>query len=232
MRSLILHVTLATAAMALAAGCGSDSSTPSPPAVPETPVAGVYRGEFPCRNCPGIEVTLWLHPDGTFFNRRRYLADAGAAAVLAYNLGRWYPGDAGATIIADGRGPDRIYRRTGADQLELVTDSELGHRLRRDPGARPFSDVMRVRGVARVDGNGARFRECQSGLEAAIAEAADFPRFMRQYRAVAAAGQAAPIEFDGRFTWTPDGMPVAVTIERFTSAGEAQQCPPRSAPDT
>jgi hypothetical protein len=227
MRNLIFCVTLATATLILAAGCGSDSSPPSPPDVPEAPVAGVYRGEFPCRNCPAIETTLWLRADGTFFNRHRYLADAGEAPVVAYNLGRWYPEAAGARIIADGRGPDRTYRRTGADQLELVTDSDLEHRLHRDPGAGPFSDVMRVAGVARVASNGAHFRECRSGLEAAIAEAADFRRFLRQYRA-AAAGEDAWVEFDGRFTWAPDGSPATVTIERFVSVGEAQRCPPNT----
>lgn len=189
------------------------------------PVAGTYSGLFPCENCPGIETRLWLRSDGTFFTRRRYLAEDGQAPVTAYNLGRWRLAPDGSAVVLDGRGPVRAYRRAGAGRLELETDSVLEHRLDREAGAGPPNDVLRMTGLVSINGEEAWFSECRSGLRAAIVRSGDFRRLLHQYRTAGAPGEAARVELEGRFSWAADGAPNGLVIERLVAVTGRSDCP-------
>ncbi len=220
-----LPVTLAFATLFALTACGGDTPAPERPDFPQAPIAGVYDGVFPCDNCPGIDTTLWLRSDGTFFTRRRILDESGDQPDTAYNLGRWRVEADRSIVVLEGQGPVRRYRRSGPSALELETGSGVPHRLDRDVAAGPFTDVLRMTGHVRVDGDGARFRECRSGLAAGVARAGDYRRFLHQYRTATAPGQAARVELEGRFSWAADGSPDQLTILRFVSVSTEPDCP-------
>ena len=217
-RNLILAATF------LIGGCsnGGDDMSSGDSYDPSLP--GVYSGTFPCRNCPGIETTLWLRPDKRFFIRQRIPGDADSEAVTTYNLGRW-------NLIADGRvldlrgaGPVRSFMRSNRDTLVMRGDAEIEHRLARERVTRGFTSTIAISGVMSVAENKVTFRECLTGLSAAVEKGGDFARFQRQYRNAKAHGEPAFVEFEGRFIWSGNDALKSFAIERFVSIKENQSC--------
>ena len=205
------------AVIVLVCGCSDDrDSTP----VPEFSIAslpGVYSGEFPCDGCPGIPTTLWLRADGRFFLQQRYLGGEAKDVVDTYSLGRWdWVGDDRA-IVLTGEGPERTFVRVDRDALVMRTDSELEHRVSRDPGSPEFSAVVRMAGIMRIRGDSAVFTECLTGFEAPVSKSDDYARFRRQFRSVVARGEPAYVELEGRFAWSDDGTLKTLTIVRFVT---------------
>ena len=209
---------------ALVAACGDAASerartTFSPPA---GPAPDVYRGVFPCEDCPGIDTTLWLRADGTFFWRQRYLDEAGAVTTTGYNVGRWHA-DADGTLVLTGSGPSRRLELADADTLRLVTPSAGEHRLTRDPGGEPFTDRVRIEGLAVVENNTTTVSECRTGLEAP-AGGADLSRFVRQYRSLGYRGRPAFVELEARFEWSDDGALRSIAVDRFVTIKAGRTC--------
>ena len=203
--------------LALLLGACGDSHDATPEAAPAAALPGVWAGVFPCDNCPGIDVTLWLRPDKRFFIEQRYAAMAGedGGPTTAYGLGRWRWNPEERTLILDGAGPDRIFERRGGDTLLMRTVSPVEHRLRRNAVVPAFSSTVRLSGVAWRQGDTYVFEECLTGYELPLNTGGDYTRFRRQYRSVVARGAAAPVEFEGRITWAADNTPATFRIERF-----------------
>lgn len=209
---------------ALAAGCGDAASEAAYPGF--SPPAGaapdVYRGLFPCDDCPGIDTTLWLRSDNAFFWRQEYLDDAGEPSLTTYNLGLWHIDDEGRVVLR-GSGPPRRLEAAGADALLLQTPSGAEHRLYRDPGAPPFTDRIRFEGLARVESGTTRISECRTGLSGP-AGGGDLRRFERQYRSLGYRGRPALVEVEARLEWSDDGALRGFAVDRFLTIRSDRAC--------
>jgi len=201
----------------LVASCGDDRDSNSVVEFTDASLPGVYAGTFPCDGCAGIETVLWLRADKRFFFQQRYLADDTQQAMDAYNLGRWSNVGDDREIVLAGAGPARTFMRLDRDVLIMLTDSELEHRLIRDPGAPEFSATIRMAGIMRMHGDGTSFTECLTGLVAPVSRGGDFARFRHQYRSVGGRSKPAYVELEGRFSWSDDGRPKSLTITQFST---------------
>ena len=202
--------------------CADDGDDHSRSDISQASLPGVYAGTFPCSDCPGIPSTLWLRPDGRFFFRQHYPADDHREAMDAYSLGRWIAD--GADIELRGSGPRRSLTRIDPDTLDMQTDSDLEHRLIRQANAAPFSATIRLTGMMRMKGARAIFAECLAGFDVPVAKGTEFTRFRHQYRSAGVRGEAIYVELEGRFSWTADGVPRTLTIERFITAKTDGSC--------
>jgi len=219
-----LHRLAILFAIAMVGGCSDDRDSDSSAELPEASLPGVYAGVFPCDGCPGIMATLWLRKDGRFFIRQRYPADNAREGMDAYNLGRW-------SFIADdraielrGAGPRRTFMRMDRDTLLMQTDSDLEHRLTRDPTRPDFSATIRMAGMMRMSGDSASFTECLTGFVAPVSKGGDFARFRHQYRSAGGRSELTYVELEGRFSWSDDGSPKSLTIERFITVKANGAC--------
>jgi len=208
----------------LVSACGDDRRSGDSAELSDAALAGVYSGLFPCEDCPGIAATLWLRADGRFFFRQRYLADEEFEAVDAYSLGRWTAADDRRAIELTGEGPIRTFMHPHGDTLLMQTDSDLEHRLTRDPGAPEFSDRIRMTGMMRLRGDSASFTECHTGLVAPVSKGGDFARFRHQYRSAGRRNEPVYVELEGRLSWSGDGAPQSFTIERFVTIRKDEAC--------
>lgn len=205
-------------------GCGDSSESETPAGTPISSLPGVYAGQFPCVNCPGISAALWLRPDGRYFIRQRYLADENDEETIAYGLGRWTWVEADRTVVLAGEGPPRVFKWPARDTLIMQTESDLEHRLARDPAEPDFTSSIRMTGTMRRSGESMVFTECLTGLETPVKKGGDYPRLLHQYRSAPARGGGAFVELEGRFAWSEDGAPVSLTIDRFVTVRTSAAC--------
>jgi len=208
----------------LVGGCSEDRDQDSPAELPKASLPGVYTGVFPCEGCDGIASTLWLRSDGRFFFRQRYPADEAREAMDAYSLGRWSSIADERTIELRGAGPRRSFMRVDRDTLVMRTDSDLEHRLTRDPAMTDFSATIRMEGVMRMRGDSASFTECLTGFVAPVSKGGDFARFRHQYRSADRRSETIFVELEGRFYWSGDGSVKSLTIERFITVKANGAC--------
>lgn len=202
-------------------GCGEVLGPAGPD---DASLPGVYTGTFPCRNCPGIRVSLWLKPDGRFFISQKYLEDVDADVVTTYNLGRWRPIAKSRGIELRGDGPRRFFSRADRDTLVMRTDSEGEYRLMRKTTAPEFTPIIRVAGMMSTSGDGTAFAECLTGFVAPVDPGHELLRFQQQYRSIGAPGEPVYVEFEGRFLWSKSGSLSSFGIERFISIRENRAC--------
>lgn len=210
--------------IALISGCSDDRDSDSSVELPDTSLPGAYAGVFPCDGCPGIASTLWLRADGRFFFRQRYPADNVREVTDVYSLGRWSSIADERAIELRGAGPRRTFMRADRDTLLMQTDSDLEHRLTRDPTKTDFSATIRMGGMMRMLGDSAWFTECLTGFVAPVSKVGDFERFRHQYRSTVGRGKPAYVELEGRFSWAGDGTLKALTIERFGTVKAGGAC--------
>lgn len=202
-------------------GCGDIFSPAGPD---DASLPGVYAGTFPCQNCPGIRVSLWLRPDGRFFISQKYLDDSDGGAVTIYNLGRWRSHANGRGIELRGDGPRRFYSRADRDTLVMRTDSAGEYRLSRETAAPAFTPVIRMTGMMSTSGDRVSFAECLTGFAAPVERSPELSRFQQQYRSIDAQGKPVYVEFEGRFLWSKGGSLRLFGIERFISIKENRAC--------
>ena len=104
--------------------------------------AGRFEGTLPCADCPGIDSSLELRPDGTYRQHDRYRErDASFDASGTWTV------ETGATRLRldpdDKDGVDRLYGIVGSDQLQMLgadgqpPESGLDYTLRRAAAATP-----------------------------------------------------------------------------------------------
>lgn len=207
---------------ALLGGCGDDSVLPVQ--VPDASLPGVYSGTFPCDGCPGIPTRLWLRADGRFFFEQTYPANDERAAMTVYSLGLWSRSVGDRMIELGDSGPRRSFTPTDAGTLLMQTDSNLEHRLTRDPAAPAFTASIRMGGMVQLSDGRASFAECRTGLVAPISKGRELTRLLHQYRSTSARGVPAFVEIEGRFSWSADGSVYSVTIERFVTVKPGRAC--------
>jgi len=141
-----------------------------------------------------------------------------------YNLGRWSAIADGHGIELRGAGPRRTFMRMDLDTLFMQTDSDLEHRLTRDPTKNGISATIRMAGMMRMRGDRASFKECLTGFVAPVSKGGDYVRFWHQYRSAAGRDEPAFVELEGRFSWSGEGTLKSLTIERFVTVKADGTC--------
>lgn len=209
-------------AIVLISSCGGDGD--STLELTSASLPGVYTGVFPCEGCPGITATLWLRNDGRFFFRQRYPAGDDREPMDAYNLGRWNLTVENEAIELRGAGPRRTFIRADRDTLLMLTDSDLEHRLSRSHTKTDFSATIRLGGTIRMRGETVSFTECLTGFVVPVSRGGDFVRFRHQYRSAGKRSEPTYVELEGRFSWSGDGTPKSLTIERFVTVKADASC--------
>ena len=144
--------------------------------------------------------------------------------MSVHNLGRWDWLVDQNTLVLQGSGPARRFSPQDANTLIMRTNSDLEHLLGRDPSAPTFSATIRMVGKARMRGGNAWFTECLTGLEAPVNKGGDFTRFRHQYRSAGGQGKAVFVELEGHFSWSGDGAPGSLTIDRFVTVRAEGGC--------
>jgi len=208
----------------LIGGCSAERDSDSLAESSETHIPGVYSGVFPCESCPGIPTTLWLRSDGRFFMEQSYPETDERGALMAHGLGRWRWIADDNLMVLKGAGPGRTFTRVNQDTLAMQTESDLEHRLNRDPTSPEFSAIVRMAGLMRMRDGSASFTECLTGFVAPVERGKEFGRFLHQYRSVGVRGKPTYVELEGRFTWSRDGTLRALTIERFVTVRADGAC--------
>ncbi len=218
-------------AVLLAPGCGGgDGDTREDAGAPQAPPeAGLWQGTFPCADCPGIEITLWLRADGVFFLRQHYLAGAGPGdgngdgdGERYYGIGRWVWDGAEPALRLRSGGPERVFDKAGPGVLAMRVASDLPHRLERSGGLVPFTDTIVLEGEYRVADAERRFRECRSGLVWPIVPRGDYRRLLHQYGRVPR-GEDALARVRGRLEATQSGE--AFFVEELLQLQPGRRCP-------
>lgn len=148
----------------------SDTGTP-PPSTPGSPLSGLpatFTGVLPCADCPGIQYTLNLMPDRTFFLRRVYQGRPGESR--SDDIGRWVVGSDGRTLTLKGTGARPIYfampdrstlRKLDENAQPLSSSASQDLRRRETFETLALSTVMRG-GFALDDDDGGVFTECST----------------------------------------------------------------------
>ncbi|MFT3896408.1 MAG: copper resistance protein NlpE [Thermomonas sp.] len=100
--------------------------------------AGVFTGTLPCADCPGIDTTLTLKPDGSYASHAVYRERTSSFD----DSGVWSVEDAGKQIRLANQGPDprvQLYAIASRDELRMLDadgkpiDSGLDYSLKRTP---------------------------------------------------------------------------------------------------
>jgi len=215
----------ATAAAALLAGaCGDDAARPAAPEpVDLAALPGVYAGTFPCRNCPGIDVRLWLRPDGAFFMRQDYLGAAEEPAERAHATGRWTWDSGPALLSLRSAGPERAFRYRDA-RLTLQGPGDP-HVLARAESAEPFTDRLALQGrYDSVTGAGT-FAECYTGLRLPVTDDARGRDLRRRHRAVSPAASPALVAVEAHLAYAQGAEGAEfLAVDRFVSLRPGAAC--------
>jgi copper homeostasis protein (lipoprotein) len=172
---------------ASAAGGGADSAAggaATSVALPGGPVT--FRGTIPCADCPGIELTVTLLPDGTFRLRQRYLdRDPGTTWL---DLGRWTEEGGRLDLRGSGERPAH-FRRFAWDSIRILDGegreipSGLPYGLPRAAEVDPVEDVQLLQGMMTYMADAAVFAECRTGAAFPIAQEGAYLALERAYLA-------------------------------------------------
>lgn len=235
-----LRIAAALTLIATLAGCQQLPAAPSPAADLIGRETVSYRGDIPCADCPGQQLTLTLFPDFTYRLRRIYReAEAGRDAIV-HETGRWARAqDDGANrlrLAGDGNAP--LYLRiTGADALHLLDtagreiESPLNYRLQRLPQADRIPGPMVLRGLYRYMADAATLQECRSDKHYPVLITRDHLALERAYLAAQTApGMPLLAVIEGRFVLQPPEPGLAprdhLIVERFLTLRPDATCDP------
>ena len=219
MRSLAYIQVAIIASLTLVACGGPDSDGAAPPTVEVGTLVGVYKGVFPCENCPAIDAGLWLRPDGAFFLRQDHRAAEGADVERTHSLGRW-AWDAGVgELVLRGRGPERRFRYI--DGALRMAVPGLPHVLERDDASPPFTDRVGLEGQYESSVGVGSVRDCITGLHLTVHDDTNGRNLRRRHRAVSPANRAAWVRIEAHLVYE-GGETLAV--DRLLAIRPGQEC--------
>jgi copper homeostasis protein (lipoprotein) len=216
--------TLVISALLLSACGENDAGSGNAPPFDPTTLPGIYAGTFPCGNCPGIDVRLWLRNDGVFFMRQDYRATDEDPVERVHALGHWAWDSAAPALVLRGQGPERRF----SYEEPLLKMHTLGEQpvLERDDGAGPFSDRLPLQGeyVSAGDGVGT-FSECVTGLRLRVNDDARGRDLRRRHRAVSPADRPALVSIDAHLAESASTPADEVLIvDRFVALQPGSDC--------
>lgn len=189
-----------------------------------------FVGTLPCADCPGLDYTLQLRSDGSYFLRRDYL-ERGAfdeigrwlissdQKVLALQGGERFAIDSGEQIT--------LRDRSGAP---IVSPQNLNYSLRRSETSAPLEPRLKLRGGYVYMADAASFTECRTGLRFAVLPGEAAHAAEKAYLAGRGApGESLLVEIEGRLTEAVvmEGAPQpAIEITRFLQPLPEPECAP------
>jgi copper homeostasis protein (lipoprotein) len=168
-----------------------------------------FVGVVPCADCPGIQVTLTLRPDGLFFRRDTYLEAEGGTDVTVLDRGTWTSGE-NVLVLTGERNAPRHYAIQDAATLRMLDatgqeiDSSLPYNMLRIPRADPFEDAFRLEGMYRYMADAGLFTDCSTGREWPVAMESANADLERAYlQARHEPGEPVWVRVVGRFLLRP-----------------------------
>ena len=201
---------------------------------------GIFEGEVPCADCPGIFYHLDLFEDGVFFLRTTYLG-RGAGAIFDA-VGSW-------TLAADERRlalfgdieEPILFRVIDPETLRKLDvkgrdiESSLNYDLRRNDAVGTIEPRFTMRGMYRYMADAALFEECLSGRRFQVAQEADNIALERAYlEAQRQPGEALLVSIQGRIAERPamegDALVLTVVPEHFIGVWPGETCGARMTP--
>lgn len=165
--------------------------------VPLPQLPATFSGTLPCASCEGIQTSITLQADGTFFSRQLY--EGQASPNQANDLGRWVMSHYGNIVVMQGQNSEqRYFRVKSADSLEMLDlearsiFSILNYSLNRTPSAETLDlKLFPLNGLFRYFADSGRFTECASGLDLPVVTMGDNAKLENAYlRLRAEPGQA------------------------------------------
>lgn len=206
------------------------STDTAAPAALEAPAT--FRGTIPCADCPGIDLTVTLFPDGTYRLRRVYL-ERGPDATW-HDLGRWSDDGDGRLALRGGGDAPQWFARFAWDSLRVLDGegraitSGLPFGLARTNDVDLVEDVQSLRGMMTYMADAARFTECRSGASFALATEGAYLSLERAYLdARSAPGEPLLVAVRGRLAVHPgmEGGPVpTLFVDGFEGAFPGVGC--------
>jgi len=168
-----------------------------------------FVGVVPCADCPGIQVTLTLRPDGLFFRRDTYLEAEGGGDVTVLDRGTWSVRENVLVLSGEGGAP-RHYAIQDAATLRMLDaageeiDSSLPYNMLRIPRADPFEDAFRLEGMFRYMADAGLFTDCNTGRQWPVAMESANAELERAYlQAPHEPGEPVLVRVVGRFLLRP-----------------------------
>ncbi|MBX3666418.1 MAG: META domain-containing protein [Burkholderiales bacterium] len=197
-----------------------------------------YRGDIPCADCPGQQLTVTLFPDFTYRLRRIYREADGGRDAAFHETGRWARAqDDGANRLrlAGSNDTPQYLRIVGTDMLRLLDihgrdiGSPHNHDLKRLPQPDPVIGPMPLRGLYRYMADAASFQECRSGKRYPVQMIRDHAALERAYLAARTAPGATMLALiEGRFVQqAPEpGMAARdhIVVERHLTLRPGETC--------
>jgi copper homeostasis protein (lipoprotein) len=228
MRRLLWCVTGILVAGMLA-GCGSQPKT-----LQET-LPATFTGTLPCADCPGIDYTLELHADGSYYRRMSY-RERGSFD----DVGRWLPSSDRTRLATRGAGGDfEQFVIVDADRLQRLDQGGLpivsahDYSLVRATAA-PLEPRLAMRGAYRYMADAAVFTECASGLLLPVVPGPAAAQLESAYLGGRGApGEPAMVALEGRIAEqvVMEGAPrPALEVVKFDRLLAEAECPPPFAP--
>jgi copper homeostasis protein (lipoprotein) len=205
----------------------SVASALAPIALPAT-----FRGVLPCADCEGIEHTLTLRPDGSYWQSLRYLGVASDSGDTSLEIGRWSIDSTPERLELRGESEAaELWRRQGEGALRKLDHegnpikSSLSYTIHRLPAALEEFGPVRVRGVFRYQADAAVLESCASGARYTVQGGEGYLALERAYlESRPAPGAEMLVTMTARLVPKPageEGWPTrmeVVALERMTTA--------------
>lgn len=194
-------------------------------------LAGSYRGDLPCADCPGIRAQLDLFGDLVFFLRREYLDRGGSFD----DIGRWTLADNNATLVLRGGGERPLrFRFEDEDTLRMLDleggeiASDLNYDLKRTASA-PNEPRLMMTGMYSYMADAGLFTECLTGRRLPVAHEADNAALEGAYFAAGVQpGEGLLVSLEGRIAMRPRmegaGDQPTLVVERLGDVHPGEIC--------
>jgi copper homeostasis protein (lipoprotein) len=191
-----------------------------------------FMGVVPCADCSGYDLQLDFYEDHAYASRLR-ARDKGTETD---QIGRWLPSSDGSTIALRS-GSETVHRFAIIDPNRLRPIDGNGKPLEPTPGRdlvrSPGADIVRpklsMRGLYRIDGSTARFRECLTGRIWPVAREAAAESLASAYGgAKVAPGEDVLVAVDGQIAARPrtdgPGLTASLVVERVIRVARGEAC--------
>lgn len=196
-----------------------------------------YRGVVPCPDCPGIETTLNVWPDGIYY--LRMVKEGGSGAED--EIGRWElsPADSLLRLHGGGESP-RFFRLSGArairqlDRAGRPADANRRDELRRLDRLAPFEPRLRLRGMYQSQESGSFFRDCVTQRPLRLLPEGEAAALQNAYlKADGGLDREMAAVIEVRLVTRPlaegAGQEAAIVVERIFEVHPGEDCGPREA---
>jgi copper homeostasis protein (lipoprotein) len=156
-----------------------------PVPLPQLPLT--FSSVLPCANCEGIETSITLQPDGSFFSRQVYRGEP--QPNQANDLGRWVMSHYGNVLVMQGQSSEvRYFRVKSPDTIEMLDlegrtiFSSLNYSLKSNVMTDSLDlKFFPLRGQYRYLADAALFTECVSGLNFPVLTQGDNIKLENEY---------------------------------------------------